>query len=270
MRLWYRHAITLVTAKSRDAAFQLYTAVPGSKAARLPANIPFTAAAALPLALEAAVAGFMLPEPGVGVFNIPTPALGLPLPRLNGDRTSSGKTIVIYGASSSVGAVAVQVAKASGTRVIALASEKNFDLVRECGADEVIDYHDADAVDKVIGALKSSANEAREFIGVYDTISIPSTYAFNLQILEKIGGGWLASTHPPPDNAPENVKVGMVLGVNDIAKSVWEEWVTGALERGELKCLPRQEVVGKELEAVQEGLRRSKEGVSAVKLVVEL
>lgn len=53
-------------------------------------------------------------------------------------------------------------------------------------------------------------------------------------------------------------------------RSNLEEFVTKALENGQLKCLPEPLVVGKGLESLQEALEKSKAGVSARKLVVEL
>ena len=52
--------------------------------------------------------------------------------------------MVIHGASGGVGHIAVQLAKAQGAFVIAVASATNTDFVRALGADIVVDYHSAD------------------------------------------------------------------------------------------------------------------------------
>lgn len=52
-----------------------------------------------------------------------------------------GDRVLIHGGSGSVGHFAVQIAHLHGAHVIATASPANFDLVRQLGADEVIDYH---------------------------------------------------------------------------------------------------------------------------------
>jgi NADPH:quinone reductase-like Zn-dependent oxidoreductase len=51
-----------------------------------------------------------------------------------------GKTVLVNAAAGGVGHFAVQLAKWKGARVIAVASGKNGDFLREIGADEFIDY----------------------------------------------------------------------------------------------------------------------------------
>ncbi|MBM9546968.1 NAD(P)-dependent alcohol dehydrogenase [Leptospira sp. 201903074] len=50
------------------------------------------------------------------------------------------QTIIIYGASSSVGTAAIQLAKHFGAVVTAVCSKGNFELVKSIGADLVMDY----------------------------------------------------------------------------------------------------------------------------------
>jgi NADPH:quinone reductase-like Zn-dependent oxidoreductase len=52
----------------------------------------------------------------------------------------AGQRVLIHAAAGGVGHLAVQIAKASGAYVIGTASERNHDLVRSLGADEIIDY----------------------------------------------------------------------------------------------------------------------------------
>ncbi|MEM1163777.1 MAG: NAD(P)-dependent alcohol dehydrogenase, partial [Pseudomonadota bacterium] len=57
---------------------------------------------------------------------------------------SNGQRVLIIGASGNVGVYAVQIAKAFGAHVTAVASRQNADLVRSLGADGFVDYEHRD------------------------------------------------------------------------------------------------------------------------------
>ena len=220
----------------------------------------------VPFAVEAAVCALSVKEPGIAMPGVSTPALGLPYPSLDA-MPSSGKTLVVYGGSSSVGSMATQLATAAGIHVIAISGAHNFDFSKRCGAAQVFDHKDPSVVEKVIEAVGKSGSE---FVGIFDAIATPETYANDLAILSKLGGGHLACVHPPPPEVPANVKAGMIFAVNDVVTPVYKNYVTPALQAGKLQCLPPPTVVGKGLEHINEALKKSKAGVSATKLVVTL
>jgi NADPH:quinone reductase-like Zn-dependent oxidoreductase len=55
-----------------------------------------------------------------------------------------GRSIVVYGASGSVGTAGVQLAKHFGAHVTTVCNTKNVELVRSLGADDAIDYLEED------------------------------------------------------------------------------------------------------------------------------
>ncbi len=102
---------------ARDGAYAEYIAVRETEVALKPRSIDHVHAAAVPLcALTAWQALFDQAQIG------------------------PGQRVLIHAAAGGVGTFAVQLAKWKGAYVIGTASPRNHDLVRDLGADEVIDY----------------------------------------------------------------------------------------------------------------------------------
>jgi NADPH:quinone reductase-like Zn-dependent oxidoreductase len=98
-------------------AYAEYAAASEDELALKPANLTFEQAATVPMAGLVALQAI----------------------RDHG-KVRAGQAVLINGASGGIGTFAVQIAKALGAEVTAVASTRNLDLLRSVGADHVIDY----------------------------------------------------------------------------------------------------------------------------------
>ena len=252
------HCFQLATQKPAYGAFQHYTVVPADLAARIPSRASFKDAAVMPLAISTATAGLFAPE-----------FLALPLPTTKPAPT--GKALLIWGGSGSVGVTAVQLAAAAGVEVIATASSRNHALVKRAGAALVLDHGSRTIEDELVDALKG-----KTVYGAYDAIGLAETTQACAAVVGRCKGEkFVASVLPLAREEFEGrVKAKMILAFaikgTAFGKHVWREFVPNALESGLLKLLPEALVVGEGLENMQKACDRCEEGVSAQKVVVTL
>lgn len=122
-----------------------YVAAPSRELARKPASLDHVHAAALPLAGLTAWQGLV-----------------------DAARVSAGDRVLVHRAAGGVGHLAVQIAKARGARVIALASAGKHDFLRGIGADEVIDYRTTDFTEAVrdVDVVFDSTGQGERSLGV--------------------------------------------------------------------------------------------------------
>ena len=114
----------------QHGTFAEYIVIPESYLALRPQNIPWEAAAGIPLVGLTAYQSIY----GAG-------------------KLQEGQTVLILGASGGVGSLAIQLAKAKGATVIGVASEKNQGYMRDLGADHTVDYknyHVGEAVQQLV------------------------------------------------------------------------------------------------------------------------
>ncbi|PPQ72092.1 hypothetical protein CVT24_008379 [Panaeolus cyanescens] len=106
------------------------------------------------------------------------------------------QTIFINGGSTSVGAFAIQLAKARGAKVVATASSRNEEFVRRMGADEFIDY----TKEPLVPYLVKNPPPTKYNI-IYDAVGLldPSLFTSSSHYLAP--NGIFISTGPLPKSA---------------------------------------------------------------------
>lgn len=143
-------------------------------------------------------------------------------------KLESGQRILIVGASGGVGVFAVQLARHFGAEVTGVASGANFELVRDLGADRVIDYTREDfaaggeAWDVILDTVgATSFAEARKALtpkGVYVPLNFGLREAAQAMITAIRGG--------------PRIRLGVSGDTREDLK-----FVAGLLERGEIRAV---------------------------------
>jgi NADPH:quinone reductase-like Zn-dependent oxidoreductase len=127
--------------------FAEYASAPASALAPKPSNLTFEAAATVPVSGLAALQGLR----DVG-------------------HLQAGQKVLVLGASGGVGSFAVQLAKAFGAEVTGVCSTAKVDMVRQLGADRVIDYTQTDVAHA--GQRYDLILDAAAFRSVFDYLPI--------------------------------------------------------------------------------------------------
>lgn len=255
-----RHAFSLVSNDPAEGGFQLYTLLNALVVSKIPDSLSYTSAAVLPLAISTAAACLFKKE-----------TLALPLPKSSdANPPSSGKSVLVWGGSSSVGATAIQLAAGAGHKVVSVASKRNIEGVKALGAAAVFDYNSSSVADDIIAAL-----DGTEFAGVCDAIGSSDAAKAWSPVYKKLGGKY-GSVMPGAEGLPDGIEGSSVfapsIALDDryVGDVVWAKWVPEALQKGTLKAQPEAIIVKGGLESVQEGLNKQKAGVSFGKIVIEL
>lgn len=114
---------------------------------------------------DASTLGVGITTVGQGLYQ----ALGLPLPPA---KVSEPTPVLIYGASTATGTLAIQFAKLSGAEVYATASPHNFDLLKQLGADHLFDYKDTECGKKIREASNNKLKLAFDCIAEHGSEKI--------------------------------------------------------------------------------------------------
>jgi NADPH:quinone reductase-like Zn-dependent oxidoreductase len=211
---------------SRDGAYAEYAIAKADDVAFAP-DIPLNMAAGVPLVSQTAWMGLF--ETG-----------GL----------RQDQKVLIHGASGGVGTFAVQLAKIAGAYVIGTTSENNIELVKELGADEVIDYQKEDFSEKL-----------NHIDMVFDTIG-GETQSRSWKVLKK--NGLLVSTLAVDEKAASKYgKTGKTFSANSNGARLQE--IAGLINKQMLRVIIDKEFL---LEEVKEAHKLSQSGQARGKIIL--
>ncbi|KAH8697538.1 putative zinc binding dehydrogenase [Talaromyces proteolyticus] len=244
----------LIVRKTANCGWQKYSTCPEIHVSAIPDSLPLANASVLPLSISTAAVGLFI-------------ELQLELPSL--DPKPTGKTVFIWGGSSSCGSSAIQLAIAAGYQVATTASPANFEYVKDLGASYVFDHRNPKIVGEVLKVLKPGDY-------VFDCISTAETLKPCGEILGKIGGGRLAVLNTPEGSFMDNIEPRRVwvwqpaLLESDLGDTILRKYLPAALAAGKLKAKPDPMIIEGGLEKVQEGIDLQRVGVSAKKIVIEI
>lgn len=240
--------------KPSEGGFQEYSVVQAVLAARIPDSMPYAEATVFPLCLFTAAYGLFQQD-----------HLALQYPTMLSKQT--GKAIVVWSGASAVGPNGIQLAVAAGYEAITTASPKNFEFVKKLGASMVLDYSSNTIVDDLVLALKNKL-----FAGLFHAAG-PSEPCF--EVVDKVSGKKFVSTAlPVPENKLSGVGAKMIFATaikdNEVDPAVFVGFLPKALVEGRYVVAPEPWVVGRGLEAVQDGFEKQESGVNVRKVVVTL
>ncbi|KAF8508092.1 quinone oxidoreductase [Hysterangium stoloniferum] len=137
--------IPLTPLRTGRGALAQYVRIPADHIALKPSNIDFSQAAGIAMTALTAYQG------------------------LEHMKLEPGQTIFINGGTTGVGSFAIQLAKAKGCIVVATCSTPNMEIVKNLGADQIIDYK----VTPLIPHLKANPPSPK-FHAIFDTVGSSS------------------------------------------------------------------------------------------------
>lgn len=244
-----------------EGAFQRYVRVLERVCTPLPDEISFERGAVLPLGLSTAAAGLYEPD-----------QLALPLPS-SPPAAPRDDMVLVWGASTSVGINAVQLARASGFRVFATAGQRNHEFVRSHGAEMVFDYRDPQVDNAIVAALGDAELAATVAIGKGSL-----THALRIA-RESRGAKRIASVYPDPLTRlraqlarRHGLRVSCIWGGTPthtaVGPAIYRDFLPAALQQRRFRPAPSPFVAGHGLGEIPAALDLLRAGVSASKIVV--
>lgn len=269
-----------------EGAFQDYVVLLAHMASPIPNAMTFEEAAVLPLGISTAACGLF--QTDFLAMSAPTAA---PSP--------IGKTLLVWGGSTSVGSNAIQLAVAAGYDVITTASPHNFAYVKRLGARAAFDYRSKTVVADIVRDLRGrevagalaigvgsaaacidiiGASKGRRFVAMASPPTsfdaVPATGGRLRHLVPAIARmltGTLALTLRARRRGVTTKMIwGSALIANEVGPMIFESFLPAALAEARFVAAPSPTVVGQGLAQIPVALERQRLGVSAAKLVVTL
>lgn len=255
-------AAVLYNQKPDHGAWQTYTVLREIATVKIPDSISFEDGATIPMAFATSA---------IALYG------NLELPRPGSSIQQQVRGLLVWGAASSVGTAAINLAKFSGLKIFATASPTHHQYLKSLGAFAVFDYKDLDVISKITAAAESAGTPIT--LGI-DTISEGNTSELSAQTLLASGGkgGKLVLTLPWPgkEPVPEGIETSMTIAGHtgtereDIGEWLFNEYLPKALEDKAIVPAPKVEIVPGGIGAAQKVFDQLKAGVSGKKLVVKV
>ncbi|KAF5708529.1 zinc-binding alcohol dehydrogenase domain-containing protein [Fusarium mundagurra] len=267
-----------------EGAFQQLVVIREHLAVKVPAGMKSAEASVLPLtAVTAACALFQKDQ------------LAIRMPQTKAHRNPTGETVLVWGAGTSVGKNAVQLAVAAGYDVIATASPKSWDTVRSLGASAVFDYRSPSVINDIVATLKDMKCAGAVAIGQGSLAKCVDIIKTILGATKKVAQVTIDMPASPPTTKlsmvpfvakylclsttnrlkvlSSGVRSKFVFGTDILewdAEGKIALYLSEALELGEYTLPSEACVIGTGLETISEGLDKVRNEKSGKKIVVVL
>ncbi|KAF8859473.1 putative alcohol dehydrogenase [Acephala macrosclerotiorum] len=243
-------------------SWQTYTILKDVAVTKIPDFMSFEQGSVFPMSMAtSAIALFIC-------LNIPRPITPI---------TPQDSGILIWGASSSVGNSAVQLAQNLGFKVFATASAAHHEILKALGAFQVFDYRSSSVVADIVSAAKQVGTPITY---AFDTITEGETSELAAEVLLGSGGrgsklclvfGW-----PSKKEKPDGIEISQteayrtVADQQELGRWFFNEYLERGLQEKKFVSAPVIQLVEGGIGAAQKALDLSKKGVSGKKIVVKV
>jgi len=282
------HALGMSKARNSatEGAFQAYTILLDHMATPIPDVMSYESATVLPLGVSTAACGLFQKD-----------YLALQQPSVPPKPT--GKILLVWGGSTSVGSNAIQLAVAAGYEVITTASPRNFDYVRKLGASQVFDYNGKNVVRDVIKAFAGKTSAGALAIGTgsaepcLDIVhgcpgnkfvamtsapvafeKLPDGGGMSLPFIALIARLVRANASLALKSRMRGIRTKFIFGDslanNEVGRMIYMDFLPKALAEGRYTAAPEPSIVGHGLDCIQTAFSVQRRGMSARKVVVTL